>query len=112
LAKRRNQKSTARKKKSLGSQAMSETEYMRRLLVLLEAWFMSETEQDVFWDAGPGERLNRSAQAFSEIARKENLALVITVYPKRNSLLFQFKERPTCWVRVLRDGRILMDSKS
>jgi hypothetical protein len=27
-------------------------------------------------------------------------------------LLFQFKERPACWVRVLRDGRILMDSKS
>ena len=90
---------------------MSEAEYFRRLFVLLEAWFLSETDPDIYWDAGPGERLNRSAQAFSEVASKENISLAVTVYPKRNSLLLQFKERPNCWVRVIRNGQIIMDSR-
>lgn len=91
---------------------MSEAEYIRRRFVLLEAWFLSETEHNIYWDAGPGERLNQSAQAFSEVARKENLSLAITVYPKRNSLLLQFRERPISWVRVIRNGQIIMDSRS
>jgi hypothetical protein len=91
---------------------MSEAEYIRRLFVLLEAWFLSETEHDIYWDAGPGERLNRSAQAFSEVARKENIPLAITVNSKRNSLLLQFSKRPSCWVRVIRNGQTLMDSRS
>jgi hypothetical protein len=91
---------------------MSETEFMRRLFVLLEAWFMSEAENEIYWDAGPGERLKRSAKAFSEVAKIENLPLMITVFPKQNCLIFRFRERPVSWVRVLRDGRLLRDTRS
>ncbi len=87
---------------------LTEEQFLKQLETLLAAQNGARNGQAVFWDLGPGERLQKTLAEFAHVAKKEGIALKILARQKSLAMFFldDEGEKPRGF-RVVRKDQII-----